>query len=136
MVETEVILLVHLHCQHIVSDCMRSASVYPRPSLAITRVEGVGQSGITQVCIFGSYGSAISLTRDVVRVKHYDLVRKTCHFEVLLGGEVELVNLPLSSVYIPEVLPSYGESNMIPTKLLEGFVCASLLSEGPHGVID
>ena len=115
---------------------MWSAAIYPRPSLAITRVEGVGQGGITQVCIFGSYGSTVSLTRNVIRIKHYDLICKTCHFEVLLGIEVELVHLPFASVYIPEVLPSYGESYMIPTKLLEGFVCASLLSEGPHGVID
>ena len=136
MVKTEVVLVFHLHRQHIVSDCMRSAAVYPRPSLAITRVEGVGQSGITQICIFCRYGSAISLTRNVVRVKHYNLVRKTCHFEVLLGSEVGLVHLPFSPVHIPEVLPSYGESYMIPTELLEGFVCVSLLSEGPHGVID
>ena len=136
MVKAEVVLFVHLHCQHIVSDCMRSTSVYPRPSLAITRVEGVGKSGITQVCIFCRYGSAVSLTRNVVGIKHDDLVGKTCHFEVLLGSEVELVHLPFSSVDIPEVLPSYGESYMIPTELLEGFVGASLLSEGPHRVID
>ena len=135
MVKLKVVLVGHAVGNHVVAHGTRRTTIQPLPTLVVARAKGFRQHGIAQVAVFGCNGSAISLTGNVIGVKHDDTISKAFHLLVLYGIEVKFLLPPLTSVYVPEIPSAYAECHMIPAVFLKMRVVLLVDAKRTHRII-